>query len=68
MKMQGEHSTDVHTILLRELPTGVIGILTREVVHIWKVGLLLPTGLFAVNAVRGVGRAQPAVVVCALNL
>jgi hypothetical protein len=40
-----------------------------EAVHaIWKGGLLLPTRLFAVNAVRGVERAQSTVSVCALNL
>jgi len=47
------------------------GILMSEAVHaIWKwgSGLLLPTRLFAVNAVRGVERAQSTVGVCALNL
>lgn len=69
MRMQNEHSTDVRTILLRELPTWATGILMSEVVHaIWKGGLLLPTRLFAVNAVRGVERAQSTSSVCAFNL
>lgn len=40
-----------------------------DVVHAISKGvLLLPTRLFAVNAVGGVERAQSAVSVCALNL
>jgi hypothetical protein len=48
---------------------GATGILMSEAVHaIWEGGLLLPTRLFAVNAVRRVERAQSTAGVCALYL